>query len=81
MDAYTVEVSMRPNKKYDVYKHGKYLLSFGDTRYQQYRDKLGNFMYLDHNDKVRREQFRARFSGKDHDNPDKALFWSWYYLW
>ena len=81
MDPYSVKVSTRANKKYDVYKDGKYLLSFGDLRYQHYRDKLGRFTELDHNDKERREKFRKRFGGKDFSNPDKALYWSWYYLW
>jgi hypothetical protein len=76
-----VVMSTRNNKKYDVYKHGKYVLSFGDMRYQHYKDKLGNYSNLDHNDEVRRKKFRDRFGGRDHNNPDKALYWSWNYLW
>lgn len=80
-DPYTVKVSTRKNKKYDIFKNGKYLLSFGDSRYQHYKDKLGHYSNLDHNDEERLRKFRERFGSKDFSNPDKALFWSWYYLW
>ena len=36
---YVFKVSTRTNKKYDVYKDNKYLVSFGDKRYEQYEDK------------------------------------------
>ena len=45
-------------KKYAVYvlKDGKRrLIHFGDARYQQYKDKIGLYSHLDHNDKKRRE--------------------------
>ena len=47
---YTFKVSKKQNKKYDVYKNNKYLLSFGDTRYSQYFDKIGHYSHLNHND-------------------------------
>ena len=34
---YTFKVSTRKHKKYDAFKNGKYVVSFGDNRYQQYR--------------------------------------------
>ena len=76
-----VKVSTRKHKKYDVYKDGKYLLSFGDQRYEHYHDKFGHYSHMDHNDEVRREKFRARFGGKDYNDPSGALYWSWHYLW
>ena len=38
---YDVVKSNRKNKKYDVYQNNKYLLSYGDSRYQHYFDKFG----------------------------------------
>ena len=36
---YQFKVSTRKNKKYDVYENNKYIVSFGDNRYEQYEDK------------------------------------------
>ena len=35
---YTFKISTKKNKKYDVYKNSKYLVSFGDKNYQHYKD-------------------------------------------
>lgn len=80
---YEIRVSTRKNKKYDVYKNDKYLLSFGDLRYQHFRDitPLKAFAHLDHNDKKRRDNFRKRFQKHDHWDEDKSMFYSWNYLW
>lgn len=39
MTKYKIEVSTRKNKKYDVFKDDKYLLSFGSSNHQQYEDE------------------------------------------
>jgi hypothetical protein len=78
---YQFLVSKRKNKKYDVYKHGKYITSFGDSRYQQYEDKtnLKHFSYLNHYDERRRNNYYSRFGR----NPrfESALFFAHKYLW
>jgi hypothetical protein len=58
---YIFRISTRKNKKYDAYDmNGKYIASFGDRRYQHYRDKIGLWDELDHNDKTRRERYYMR---------------------
>lgn len=74
-----ISKSRRKNKKYDVYENGKYLLSFGDSRYQQYYDKLGAYDYLNHYDKKRRELYYKRH-GKNAKS-DTAKYYSHKYLW
>ena len=76
---YTFQVSTKKNKKYDVYKNGKYLLSFGSKTHQQYQDKIGYYKNLDHNDKVRRKNYYKRF-GKS-AKKDTAKWFSHNYLW
>lgn len=80
--------SKKINKKYDVYFNGKYLVSFGDSRYQHYKDKIGLWSALDHNDKARRKNYLARAKGiKDKkgkltkDNINSANYFSINYLW
>lgn len=70
--------SKRKNKKYDVYKNDKYLLSFGDSRYQQYYDRLGLYSHLNHCDKKRRNLYYKRH-GKA--KPNTAKYYSHKYLW
>ena len=68
-------------KKYDVYDlNNGYITSFGDTRYQQYRDKIGFYRDLDHMDLTRRANYQSRHQ---HDNLDRlsAGYFSWKYLW
>lgn len=57
---YTIKVSDKENKKYDVFDDDKYLFSFGDRRYEHYHDKLGHFQHLNHNDDKRRNNYLAR---------------------
>ena len=76
--------SNRKNKKYmaaivddngNIYKN----VHFGDTRYQQYKDKtpLGLYSHLDHNDENRRRLYHLR-----HKNDTKpAGILSKAYLW
>jgi hypothetical protein len=74
--------STRQHKKYDVYtKKGKYVVSFGDNRYQQYKDKFGYYSYLNHGDSSRRANYRSRHSKDYIDDPSYAGFWSWHFLW
>ncbi len=74
--------SKAKNKKYSVYvmKDGKKkLIHFGDSRYQQFKDKLGEYSHLDHNDKKRRELYYKRH-GKA-TSKDSARYFSHKYLW
>ena len=53
-------------KKYSVYvmRNGKKtLIHFGDSNMQHFKDKLGHWSSLDHNDKERRKNYRARSGG------------------
>ena len=78
---YRFKISVKRNKKYDVYKNGKYLVSFGDRNYQHYKDKtpLKAWSVLDHNDKKRRDNYYSRF-GKD-AKFESAKYFSHKYLW
>lgn len=70
--------STRKHKKYDAFnKKGEYLASFGDTRYQQYFDKIGAYSDLNHLDKMRRYLYKTRHQ-KDNG---WAGYFSLKYLW
>ncbi len=65
-DLYKPFKSKAKNKKYSVYvmRDGKKkLIHFGDTRYQHFKDKLGQYKKLDHNDKERRKNYLSRAKG------------------
>lgn len=65
-DLYKPFVSKSKNKKYSVYvmKDGKKkLIHFGDARMEQYKDKIGHYKSLDHNDPKRRKSYLARAKG------------------
>ena len=70
------------HKKYSVYvmRDGKRrLIHFGDRRYGQFRDKLGAYSSLDHNDEQRRRSYYARHGpAKDRDT---AKYWAHRILW
>ena len=58
--------STAKNKKYSVYvlKDGKKkLIHFGQLPYQHFKDKIGLYKSLDHNDKDRRERYLKRAKG------------------
>lgn len=79
---YKPKKSTSKNKKYMVYvmKDGKKrLLHFGDNRYQQFRDKIGDYKHLDHNDKIRKKKYYLRH-GKAFDK-NTAKYWSHKILW
>lgn len=76
-------VSSAKNKKYSVYvkriKGGIKLIHFGDKRYGQYKDMIGNYSHLDHLDKKRRDNYYKRH-GKA-TSKDTAKYWSHKILW
>ena len=75
--------SKAKNKKYSVYVKGKKgkpkLIHFGDSRYGQFKDKIGHFKKLDHNDEKRKKAYYARH-GKA-TSKDTAKYWSHKILW
>lgn len=81
-EGYQIYVSSRKNKKYDVYDGNKYICSFGYGPMQQYRDKLGHYSDLDHNDEKRRKAFKSRFKKLiDKKDKNKPTYWSNAILW
>jgi hypothetical protein len=82
-ELYKPFVSSAKNKKYSVYvKNGKggiKLIHFGDNRYPQYKDKLGHYSKLDHNDTKRKSNYYKRH-GKA-ISKDTAKWWSHKILW
>lgn len=88
MSLEVIRPSSYQHKKYDVFRDNKYVLSFGDSRHQHYKDKLGHFKHLDHNDEKRRERFHKRMKSikksdgklayRDKNSP---LYYSMMYLW
>ena len=64
---YKAWVSKAKNKKYSVYVKGENgktkKINFGDKRYQHFKDKIGNYKSLDHNDPVRRKSYLSRAKG------------------
>ncbi len=74
--------SKSKNKKYSVYvlkNDKKRLIHFGDSRYGQYKDKIGVYSSLDHGDKQRRKNYHSRH-GKATDK-NTAKYWSHKILW
>ena len=74
--------SKAKNKKYSVYlmkDNKKKLIHFGDSRYGQYKDKLGHYKHLDHNDKKRKDKYYSRH-GPSKDRTS-AKYYSHKYLW
>lgn len=82
---YIITQPIRKNKKYSVFKWDnkdkkyKYHLSFGDSRYEHYKDKLGLYSHLDHHDADRKRLYYARH-GKT-NNKDSAKYFANRYLW
>lgn len=75
--------SKAKNKKYSVYvkssSGGKKLIHFGDKRYQHFKDKIGEYSKLNHNDPKRRKAYHARH-GKTNDK-NSAKWWANNKLW
>ena len=75
-------ISKAKNKKYAVYvmKNEKIkLINFGDSRYGQFKDKLGHYSNLNHYDKKRRDNYYSRH-GQTKDK-NTAKYWSNKILW
>ena len=70
--------SKKAGKKYSVYvkseKGNPKLIHFGDRKYQHYRDKLGHYSHLNHNDKQRRANYYSRHGPATDKNTPK--YWS-----
>ena len=82
MELYEPFVSKAKHKKYSVYvmRDGRRkLIHFGDSRYQQYRDRIGHYSHLDHGDTRRRELWYARH-GRSADR-NSARYWAARVLW
>ena len=74
--------SKAKNKKYSVYVmkgEKKRLIHFGDSRYEQFKDKIGYFSHLDHGDKKRKKNYYSRHGETDDKNT--AKYWSHKFLW
>ena len=72
--------SNKKDKKYMVLtKNG--VIHFGARGYAQYKDKLGHYSHLDHNDKKRRERYYARHGDRYTTNKESAKYWSHKILW
>jgi len=80
-NGYEIRISTRANKKYDVFRQGVYLLSFGDKRYGQYKDitPLRAYASLNHLDPKRRTQYYQRHG--DTNDKSSAKWWSHHFLW
>ena len=80
---YNFKVSTKKNKKYDVFKNDKYLTSFGDKNYQQYKDTTPLKVYsnLDHLNLKRKQNYYKRFGKKDNAKFESAKYFSNNYLW
>ncbi len=76
-------VSKAKNKKYSVYVKGKNdkpkLIHFGDSRYEQFKDKLGHYKTKDHGDAKRKKAYYDRH-GQTNDK-NSAKYWSHKILW
>ena len=81
-EGYKIYPSTRKGKKYDVYKDNKYIVSFGASGMQHYKDLLGHYKNLDHNDIKRKNAFNSRFKRLiDKHDKNSGIYWSSKYLW
>ena len=75
--------SKAKNKKYSVYvkspSGNPKLIHFGDNRYGQFKDKLGVYKSLDHNDPKRKKAYYDRHGPATDKNT--AKYWSHKILW
>jgi hypothetical protein len=72
------------NKKYDIFKDDKKILSFGDRRYNHYKDRIGYYKHLDTLNKERRRLYRIRHKldkGVVNNSPLYPGYFSWHFLW
>jgi hypothetical protein len=80
-DGYIIKPSRNKKKKYDVFKDGKFLLSYGDINYSHYKDFFGYYSELDHLDKKRRQRYWMRHKNDHIHDPNYPGYWSWWFLW
>lgn len=76
-------VLYRSNKDYKENKKWK-TVTFGDSRYEQYKDSTPLKLYADQNhlDKKRRDNYRARHGARGYQEVKYSPAWfSWNYLW
>tara|TARA_R100000654_G_scaffold1616_2_gene5848 strand:+ start:1483 stop:1719 length:237 start_codon:yes stop_codon:yes gene_type:complete len=78
MELYKPVKSTRKYKKYMI-KTKKGIVHFGDNRYNQFRDKIGLYSDLDHNDEKRRDLYYKRHGRTA--KKDTAKYFSHKYLW
>lgn len=52
--------SKQKGKKYDVYKDGVFLLSFGGLGYGHYHDRIGHYSADNHDDRQRQRAYLSR---------------------
>ena len=71
IDGFKYKPSTRRNKKYDVFKNGKYITSFGDARYAQYFDLIGKYGDNNHIDPKRRRLYYRRHGKTTDTNSSK----------
>ena len=75
--------SKAKNKKYSVYvkspSGNPKLIHFGDNRYGQFKDKLGVYKSLHHNDPKRKKAYYNRHGPATDKNT--AKYWSHKILW
>lgn len=81
LDGYIFKApSKKKDKKYDAYdSDGKYIVSFGDKNYEQFKDRIGYYSSVDHGDFKRRQAYYLRH-GKD-ANFESAKWFAHNYLW
>ena len=77
-----------PSKyKYTAILPNRRRVNFGDKRYQQYKDKIGMYSYLDHRDLKRRALYRIRHAAitanglRAIDVKYSPAWFSYHYLW
>lgn len=79
-DNFLFKKSNKKNKKYDVFNlKNEYIASFGDNRYQHFKDKIGLWKHKDHNDNNRKRLYYLR-----HGKIAERLSPKWFshrYLW
>lgn len=83
------EKSTRKNKKYMVRTPKGKLIHFGSNTHEQYKDStpLKLYSHLDHGDKERRANYRARHEKVMKDgkpaylDKESPAYYSYHYLW
>lgn len=78
-DDYSIYLSPRKNKKYMAVLSNGSKVHFGDNRYEQFKDKIGAYRHLDHNNEKRKMNYYSRH-GEEADL-HSAKWFSHVYLW